>query len=65
MQVDQAFKVLLQEIDGKIDQLQEAISDGKAEDYAEYKRVCGEVRGLLTARSYIIGLNKRLEESDD
>ena len=31
----------------------------------EYKKVCGEVRGLLTARNYIIDLNKAMENSNE
>mgnify|MGYP007090459077 CR=1 FL=1 len=42
-----------------------SIADGKAEDYAEYKKMCGEVKGLLTARLYIIDLQERVNHDDD
>jgi hypothetical protein len=40
------------------------MADGKAEDYAEYKKMCGEVKGLLTARLFIIDLQERLKNDD-
>jgi hypothetical protein len=42
-----------------------SIADGKADDYAEYKKMCGEVKGLLTARLYIIDLQERVTNDDD
>lgn len=65
MQADKAFNVILQHIDDKVLQLQEALADGMCLDFAEYKKVCGEVRGLLTARNYITDLNKAMENSDE
>ena len=35
------------------------------ETFEEYKRLCGEIKGLLTARGYIIDLKQNLEESDE
>jgi len=32
---------------------------------AEYRALCGEIRGLLTAESYILDLAKNLENDDD
>jgi len=52
-------------VDDKILQLQEAIADGNAADFAEYKKMCGEIKGLLTARSYIKDLQERLNHDDD
>jgi hypothetical protein len=65
MQADKAFNIILTNIDDKILQLQEALADGRVESYEEYKKVCGEVRGLLTARNYITDLNKAMENSDE
>ena len=63
--VDKYLKLLSSKIDDKVSQLQMSIADGKAEDYAEYRRMCGEVKGLLTARLYIIDLQERLTHNDD
>ena len=63
--IDKYLKHLSTKIDDKVSQLQMSIADGKAEDYAEYKRMCGEVKGLLTARLYIIDLQERVVNDDD
>lgn len=63
--VDKYLKLLASKIDDKVSQLQMSIADGKAEDYAEYRRMCGEVKGLLTARLYIIDLQERITHNDD
>ena len=63
--VDKYLKLLSSKIDDKVSQLQMSIADGKAEDYAEYRRMCGEVKGLLTARLYIIDLQERVTHNDD
>ena len=63
--IDKALQHLRSQIDDKVLQLQEALADGRVENYEEYKKVCGEVRGLLTARNYITDLNKAMENSDE
>lgn len=60
-----ALELLVSQIDEKMEQLKEHISTGRAEDYEEYKRVCGEIKGLLTARGYTLDLQQRLENSDE
>ena len=42
-----------------------SLADGKADDYAEYKKMCGEVKGLLTARLFITDLQERVINNDD
>ena len=63
--IDKYLKLLASKIDDKVSQLQMNIADGKAEDFAEYKKMCGEVKGLLTARLYIIDLQERITHDDD
>lgn len=60
-----ASDVLIDELDKKVEQLKDWLVTGVATDYAEYKKVCGEVRGLLTARGYILDLKQKMENSDD
>lgn len=63
--IDKYLKLLASKIDDRVSQLQMSIADGKAEDFAEYKKMCGEVKGLLTARLYIIDLQERITNNDD
>ena len=60
-----AFEVLIQQADEKLDQLKEYLAEGKAESFEEYKKLCGEIRGLLIMRGYTLDLKQRLETSDD
>lgn len=60
-----AFEILIQQADEKINQLKDFLAEGKAESYEEYKKLCGEVRGLLIMRGYTLDLKHRMENSDD
>jgi hypothetical protein len=60
-----AFEVLIQQADEKLDQLKEYLAEGKAESFEEYKKLCGEIRGLLIMRGYTLDLKQRLETMDD
>lgn len=63
--MEKAFEIIVGHIDNKRNQIAEALVGGNAKDFAEYRALCGEVRGLLTARSYIEDLAKRMEQSDE
>lgn len=63
--IDKALQHLRNQIDDKVLQLQEALGGGSAKDFPEYKKMVGEIQGLLTARLYTIDLQERLKESDD
>lgn len=41
------------------------LSTGRAADYAEYRHVCGIIRGLNTAEQIIRDLVQRLEQNDE
>lgn len=60
-----AFDVLISEITEKVEQLQEFLAQGRAESYEEYKKVCGEIKGLLIARGSALDLKQRMENSDE
>jgi uncharacterized protein YaaR (DUF327 family) len=64
MQIDKVMNVLVKQIDDKVEQLKEAVLVGNL-DYTGYQKICGEVRGLLTARGYVLDLKDRLEKSDE
>ena len=59
------FEVLIQQADEKIEQLKDYLAEGKAESFEDYKKLCGEIRGLLIMRGYTLDLKQRLENSDD
>jgi hypothetical protein len=59
------LEVLLKQIDEKVQQLKDSITNGNVEKFEDYKKLCGEVRGLLTAREYTLDLKDRLENSDE
>jgi hypothetical protein len=63
--IDKYLRLLTKQIDDKVELLREAIGNGSARDYAEYKGMVGEVKGLLTCRLNIIDLLDKVEESDD
>jgi hypothetical protein len=63
--MDKTLEALLRQCRDKRSQIADAVSSGAAKDYAEYRALCGEVRGLLTAESYLLDLAKNLENSDD
>ena len=60
-----AFEILIKQADEKVEQLKDYLADGKAESYEQYKKLCGEIRGLLIMRGYTLDLKQRLETSDD
>jgi len=60
-----ALDVLIQQINEKIEQLKEGVSNGNAQSFEEYKKICGEIRGLLTAKQYTLDLKQRMENSDE
>lgn len=60
-----AFEVLVQQADEKVAQLKDALANGQVESFEEYKKLCGEIRGLLIMRGYTLDLKQKLENSDD
>jgi hypothetical protein len=63
--IDNYLQHLSKKIDDKVSQLQESLADGNAGDFSEYKKMCGEVKGLLTARLFISDLQERLKTHDE
>jgi hypothetical protein len=59
-----AMELLLKEIDEKRDALQRAMADGAAKDYAMYRELCGEIRGLSTAHMFVSDLVRRMENDE-
>lgn len=59
------LELLIKQLDEKIAQLKEAVILGNYEKFEDYKRSCGEIRGLLIARGYVLDLKDKLEKSDE
>ena len=57
--------VLVKQSDEKIAQLRDYLAEGRAETFEEYKKLCGEIKGLLTVRGYALDLQQTMENSDD
>lgn len=60
-----AFSVVLKEIEERRDAIAQALISGAAKDFPEYKSMCGEIRGLSVAHSFISDLVRRLERDDE
>lgn len=58
------FDVLVEQIDDKVKQLQEAVCSERISSFEEYKTLCGEIKGLSVARGYILDLKDKVEIDD-
>jgi uncharacterized protein YaaR (DUF327 family) len=57
--------VIIKQLDDKIAQLKDAVAVGNYENFEDYKKSCGEIRGLLIARGYVLDLKDKTENSDE
>ncbi len=60
-----ALDIIVQQTDEKVAQLKDHLAEGKALNFEEYKKLCGEIRGLLIARGYALDLKQTMEKLDD
>jgi hypothetical protein len=60
-----ALEVLIKQLDEQASYLREGLSLGRASSFEEYKGTCGEIKGLLVARGFILDLIQKMESSDD
>lgn len=58
------LELLVKQLDEKLEQLKESVILGNL-DHVQYQRICGEIRGLLIAKGYVLDLKDRLEKSDE
>jgi hypothetical protein len=59
------FDVLKERIEEQKSSAMEFLADGGPKDYAEYRNVCGLLRGLQVTLSYIEDLSRNYLEGDD
>jgi hypothetical protein len=60
-----AFDVVIKEIEERRESIAQALLSGSAKDYAEYRHLCGEVRGLSHAHVFITDLVRKMVKDDD
>jgi hypothetical protein len=60
-----ALELLIKQLDERVAFIQEGVSLGRAASFEEYKGTCGEIKGLLTARGFVLDLKQKMEDSDD
>lgn len=59
------FEVIIKNIDEKLEQLKTVVCSERISSFDGYKRICGEIHGLTTAKEFILEVKHRLEHSDD
>ena len=62
---DQILALLISKYEDRKKILIEFLCDGAAKDYAEYKNLCGEIRGLSVAQEETKDLVRKLKELDN
>lgn len=59
-----AFDVVIQEIEERRDDIAQALISGAAKEFAEYRELCGEIRGLSRIHSFINDLLRKMENDE-
>lgn len=59
------IKYLLTEFDRLQAEQADFLTSGRAADFAEYRNLCGVIRGLAHAKAIVNDLVQRLETDDD
>lgn len=59
------MELLHARIGERITAISESLVGGVAQDFAEYRRLCGVVTGLLTAQNEIQDLAQNLKDKDE
>jgi len=62
---DQYLALLASRLEDRKKTLIEFLCDGAAKDYAAYKDLCGEIRGLSAAQAEVKDLVRKFKELDD
>jgi hypothetical protein len=63
--VTTSLSVLLKDVEDRRQIIAEALIAGSAKDFAEYKSMTGEIRGLSLAHSIVTDLVRKLENDDE
>jgi hypothetical protein len=65
MDAIRALSYLINELQAQKNDKVIFIADGRAADHAEYRHVCGQIRGLAHAEQLCKDLVQRLEHDDE
>ena len=60
-----ALSVVIKDINDRRESLKNALSDGAAKDYAEYRAMSGEIQGLSLAHFLLTDLVRKMEYDDE
>jgi hypothetical protein len=63
--MNSVFDLLQKKLQDRIQNLNESVSNGSAKDYAEYRELCGVIRGLRSAQIEVQDLESRIKEDED
>ena len=63
--MEKYFNLILKDIEERRLYIAKAMYEGAAKDYAEYRGMCGEIRGLSLAYETVNDLLRKLESDDD
>ena len=59
------FDVLRERLQESVDSCEESLVGGSAQDYAQYREICGVIRGLTTAIRELQDLSRNYMEDED
>ena len=59
------FDVLNQRINERVQDVSGSLCDGVAKDYADYRGMCGVIKGLRTAQYELNDLLRKIKDDDD
>ena len=59
------MELLQKKLEDRKTHIVESLGAGAAKDYAEYRDLCGVIRGLMTAQQEIEDLVRKLKDEDD
>lgn len=62
---EKILRLLLSKIEDNREQIVQALADGRATEFAEYRHLCGIIRGLSLAYSEVNDLLRNLRECDN
>ncbi len=62
---EKLFEILNKKFNEQVEFFSQSLSDGVAKDYADYKEMCGVIKGLRTAQLELNDLLRKIKESDD
>jgi hypothetical protein len=63
--MDKTLELVLEQLKEKRQQLIDAVATNSCRDFAEYQKLCGEIRGLSIAEGFILDLVNLINKGED